>query len=113
MPLPPGLGFQVRLTQIDRLEACLPSQPRFLTSLECGRPSNSHAPNSCGPCSEHKRPSLGSARHDRFGEAGGLGHHFVGLGYPNDFFDCRFAFQHPTPAVLTQGEHALGDGGLF
>ena len=42
-----------------------------------------------------------------------LGHYFVGLRYPDDFLDRRLALQHSTPAVLAQGQHALGNGGLF
>lgn len=60
-----------------------------------------------------QRNASSLAPHHGLGEAGRLGHHFVSLGYPNDFFDRGFAFHHAAPAILSQGQHALVDGGLL
>ena len=50
---------------------------------------------------------------DRLGEAGGLGHDFVGLRYPDDLFDGRLTFKDASPTVLAESQHALSDGALL
>src|SRR5206468_10086979 len=52
-------------------------------------------------------------RHYRLGFFGRFGHHFVSLRDAHNFFDGCSALGDPSPAVLPQSLHTLGDGTLF